>query len=187
MRTINELSTEELRIVFEVNAKLREEVAEDMAESEMFWIGEHISYIDHTLAEWSIGQCNRYQNITIRDHAGFIYAYEELHRDMQPLAEQYTPMVENAVRLADELYDVNMIDEVERAEELEEKVEQIAEEIADKMVATYTRTLDNYCLDDIHICDYFIDFYADARMDGDYYVDSDYRLFRDVSYTESYA
>src|SRR5699024_12463764 len=103
MRTINELSTEELRIVFEVNAKLREEVAEDMAESEIFWIGEHISYIDHTLAGWSIGQCNRSQNITIHNHAGFIYAYEELHRAMQPLGDKYTPMVENAVELADKL------------------------------------------------------------------------------------
>ena len=106
---------------------------------------------------------------------------------MRPLGDKYTPMVENAVRLADELYDVNMIDEVERAEELEEKVERVAEEIADKMVATYTRILDNYCLDDIHVCDYFVEIYADARMDDDYYVDSDYRLFRDVSYTESYA
>src|SRR5699024_11851127 len=124
MRTINELTTKELRKVFEANAKLREEVAEDMAESEMFWIGEQLDYLRDTLAEWSIGQCNRYQNITIRDHAGFIYAYEELHRDMQPLAEQYTPMVENAVRLADELYDVEMMEEVERAGELGEKGEE---------------------------------------------------------------
>jgi len=185
MRTIDELTNEELRKVYDKNTRLQGMVMDDMADSEMFWIEEHLEYLRDSLSSWSIGQFNRNQHLRVGDASEFIYAYERLHKDMQPLPEKYSKMVERAVETADEYRytDVN----TDEFDELEEEVELVANEIAYALERLYTEALDDYCLDDDNAKEYFIEFYVEERMDSSYYVNEEYKLFKDVAYTVDFT
>lgn len=185
-RTITEMNNEELAKVFHANEQLRQDVMDDMAESEMFWIGEQLDMIKANLTDWSIGQCNRNQHITVRNADDFIYDFANLQKSMAPLRDADEYMVNEAVALVDRYRDTSM--DTDEFDELEEQVEEAAKDLADMLCDVYTKTLDEYCLDDKNALDYFIEFYAEERLDGTEYVTGDsWELFEDVSYTKSYG
>jgi len=185
-KVINELTTEELRKVFESNEQLQSEVMDDMADSEMFWIREQLDFLADTLEDYSVGQCNRNQHITVADPAGFIRALAELQRNMAMLPNDYDDRIEEALELADR-YKFADVDSDDEYHELEAQVEEEAQELADILAEEYARILDDYCLDYENAEDYFINFYAHELMDSSFYVDSEYILYEKVSYTRVYA
>ena len=185
IKHISELSIEELKKVFDKNEKLRYDVKNDMVKNEMFWIEEQMDYLRDSLSSWSIGQCNRNQHITVKNPSDFIYNLAELQKSVPVLPIEYDDYIKEAIDLVEKYRSVDMYSN--EYDELEERIEKIANELADAVKNQYTKILDDYCLDDKYAKEHFIEFYVDNRMDDTFYINDDYELFESVSYVKSYA
>lgn len=188
IKRIDELTTEELRKVFQKNTVLQEEVSEDMQESELFWVGEVLDALNEYggLSSWYIGFCNRNQHIAAKDGKEweFIEGVKKAQKEFGFLPEGENVCIDYVSELIDELHDLELYSDEYYA--LEEKVAEHISNIERLLTDQFTKNLDG--LLGTYEEDYFIEFYADARMNGDYYVNMDtFELFEDVSYTKSYV
>ena len=184
MRKINELNTDELRKVFEVNRKLQEEVSEDMQESEMFWVDEILDVLSSGLSSWSIGFCNRNQHVKASDNErDFIEAVKDVQKAFCFMPDSYNEKVGELDTLVERYYETDVY--TDEFDELEEQVEDAIREMERDITDQFTKQLDGLLGN--HEEDHFIEFYAHERLNEDAYVNEDYELFEDVSYTKSYA
>jgi len=188
IKRIDELTTEELRKVFQNNAKLQNEISEDMQESEMFWAGEILDVLNEYggLSSWDIGFCNRNQHITAKDgkEREFIEGVKKAQKDYGFLPDGENVYIEYVDELIMEWKNVDMYSD--EYVDLEEKIAEHISNIERLLTEQFTKNLDG--LLGTYEEDYFLEFYADARMDGDYHVNMEtFELFECVSYTKSYA
>ena len=184
MRKINELNTDELRKVFEVNRKLQEEVSEDMQESEMLRVDEILSVLSSGLSSWSIGFCNRNQHVTaVDDPRSFIESVEAVQRAFCFMPDSYNEDVSELKATIDEWEDTDI--DSDRFEELDEQIEEGIRSMGRDLANQFTKQLDGRL--GSYEEDYFIEFFADERLSPAAYVNEDYELFEDVSFTKSYA
>lgn len=177
---IKDMSKEELVKVFHANSKLKDDIYEDMVESEMLFVSEQLDYLRDSLSDWSIGTYNR-NYMTIGDSDKFIEGMIKLDNSIPLLIEDDLPKLKEAVELRDKYRNTDV--DSEEFEDLEEEVDEVAEELADLAVMRFTRRLDGLSKEEYQI-DYFLDFYVDARLeeDGCYILADmkDYILYEDV-------
>ena len=71
-------------------------------------------------------------------------------------------------------------------ERLENRINELIEELEN---ACYKRFMLEYesCFDNDNQEDYFISFYSDARMEGDFYINEEFELFEHIEYERSFA
>lgn len=170
-RKIKELSSDELIKVFHANQKLREEIADDWMETQMFYIREYLEELRPALIDWSIGFDN-YNYLQIDNHYEFLLALIELQKKYAVLPDDTT---EYMYQLRDKFMEVpddqSFID-------LEKQVDDLLSQLLDvfNFITEYPTTAD--------LEEYFLDFYAESRLDDSFYVDDDYTLYeqRIISY-----
>lgn len=191
---INEMNTEQLRKVWEVNgdlgSPLQQAVADNLQDELMFYVEEIMSVLSEGLSSWSIGFCNRSQHITAHsDMRRFIDAVKEMHRTFCFMPDSYDEKVEELDSLIDRYHDMDI--DNKRYDDLETKVEESIEEMEDDITRQFTEMLDgNLSLESDK--EHFLGFYSDCRMEGDEYVifengETDWKLYQDVAYTKSFA
>lgn len=177
---LKNLTNDELKKVFHANQKLRDDVYDDMIETEMHYIGEQLDYLSDGLSDWSIGTYNR-NYIKISDPSDFISALDAVEKDIPILTDKETPKLKYALELSDKYRFSEMYSD--EYYELEEELEEVARELADIVVGRFTEILDS-CSKEEHQIDYFLEFYSDSRLDGDscYIIeeDGDYILYEDT-------
>ncbi|QIW88608.1 hypothetical protein P59_239 [Bacillus phage P59] len=183
---VEEMSQEELVKVFNANEKLQNEVLEDMIDSEMHWIGEKLDYVRDSLSDWSVGTCQR-SYITVKKMNSFLQGLIEMDKSVPAFNDEKAAEVIGNLQKA---FDAYYYAEVEEEDDLEELAEKAAQEAADELAAQFDRDL-NYLYSHDAQLSYFLEFYADARMDDPetYYIieeEETYKLYQDVSYTKSY-
>lgn len=160
---IKDMNKEELTKVFHANSKLRNDIYEDMIETEMMYIGEQIDYLRDGMDDWSIGAYNR-NYIYISNGDDFIKAVEEVEKSVPILIDDDKPMLDKALELRERYRSTNVYDD--DFDEIEEEMEVVARELADLVVERFTRRLDG-CSKEEYQIDYFIEFYADSRLEED--------------------
>lgn len=183
---IKDLDNKELEKVYHANEALRSNIEDDMVETEMHHISEQLDYLRHSLSDWSIGAYNR-NYISVSDADKFIKALDDVEKSIPILIDEDTPKLKEALELRDEYRDTNVY--TDEFDKLEEKLGEVANDMADLVVDRFTQALDG-CSKEEYQIDYFIEFYSDARLDSDscYIVveDDNYVLHEDISYTQSY-
>lgn len=183
---IENLSVEDQKKVFAENQKLQNEVLDDMIDSEMYWIGEHLDEIRDSLSDWSIGTGERCY-IRINDSKVFVFidGMKNLQADYCILADKDEPKLSAAMDLLDARDNADYYSD--EFYELEEKLNVAAQEIADIIAQYYQETL-NFMFDSKTQKEYFTDFYIEERMDEEsfYIEEGSYTLYEDVSYTKEY-
>jgi hypothetical protein len=183
---IEELTKEELKLVFKANYKLQTEVYEDMVDSELHWVGEQLDYIRASLLDWSIG-ANNYNYIKVKDNSGFIDGLIEMDKGIPLFNDTDAKQIYEVEKLRYELFNKDCEDE--DYDDVEEQYEAQVKELAEAVTRQFGRRLDD-CSNSEYQLDYFIEFYADARLEKDlFYVDDEddsYELFEDVAYIKSY-
>lgn len=186
---IEDMTTEQRTEVFNKNQKLRHLILDDMQDSEMDWISEKLDYIRSCLSDWEIGIVSHCWIKTNPSKIGaFLDGMEKMSKDFQPFNDEDQKRIMKELKAAVETY-FNANSDLEEYEELEEKAIQAVQQTADELARQFQKDL--ACLyDSKNQLDYFLEFYADARMDGNqYYIiagDENYGLKRDVSYIESF-
>lgn len=165
---ISEMSTEELKKVFEVNDKLRNEISDFCYDSEMYYVQDIINCFDRSSIDYRIGY-DRGCYFRCLDEATFVEGVEEVQANFEFLSDDEFAIIANIKNLFE--------DEEEHWEEIEAECKELADTFHKHFENIFYNAL---CDDDYHL-ETWLDFYADEYY-SDCYIDADdesYELFRD--------
>lgn len=183
MKKLHELTMEELKKVYEKNDKLQELVFNDMFDNAAFWCGEYLDCWKKGI-DYSIGW-DRGTYFKCTDNEYFIDGLKIAQKAFCFLADEWDEKIAYVERLIDRLDNLVYWDEVNE-ERLTNRIDELIEELEN---ACYDRFMCEFesCFDHKNQIDYFLDFYWDARMDEDFYINDDFELFEHVEYERKYA
>lgn len=167
MKKLSELTTEDLKKVWEVNEKLQVEVNEDYQESQMIWISDLLGGIKGALKDWSIGFYQR-NYIDIKDDFLFLDALQSADKDSIIFLDEDRERLNKAI----EEYN-NSYEEDEDIIKLESESEYFQEKTLE-----YFDLVTNIDFD--YIESYFYEFYIDERMNDDFFIDEDFILYENI-------
>ena len=183
-RSIYKLTVDELRKVFFANSKLRSDVLDDFENNEMCWISEYLDCFRKSLSDWSIGFSGYDKNfICVRDDESFLEGLLKAQRDYGFLEDKYTPIIVETLqqlRYAGEYNGEISNEEYERiALEVETNIKTLEDAVIEEFDSLTEKPSDERLLE------YFIEFYIDSRMEGNFYIlDDSFVLYesREISY-----
>lgn len=163
---IDMLDTAARRDLIENNYALGNMVYDDMIESEMYFISEQLEYIKPGLKDWSIGPAN-HNYIKVKDALLFLDGLEELQKNYCTLSDDMQPEIDRVLAARDRFRTIDMgyYNLYQLSEWLDRKAQFFADWIADY----FTRCLD---FDRASMIDYFLEFYAEERMDHTFYIEN---------------
>jgi len=188
---ITELSREELEKVFEENDDLQTDVEDDMYDTNFDYVTDMLEPMKKGLDNWSIG-ANNYNYLKVGDRDVFIAGVQKSQADYGTLDDKGVVLLEQIILDLDKLNDLGADDNV-TDEEYETASDEIDENIKDlaSIIADYFTLVLEPSKNDGE--EYFIDFYAEERLDEDCYIKvddnsgfSDYILNQDIVYTKKY-
>ena len=172
MKFIYQLTENEKRALIENNGALADMVYDDMLENEMDFITEQLNYICDGLRDYRIGSCN-YNYLTVGNSVKFLDGLEELQKNYCTLPENMQPEVDRVLAARDRFYlmsynnkNYDMLDAW-----IDKKAQYFADRITDYFSACLEPSRDD-------MISYFIEFYADERMDESFYIGDDGILYQ---------
>ena len=166
MKYIHELTENEKRELIENNNALQNMVYDDMIENEMYFITEQLNYIAPGLRDYSIGPYNN-NIIIVSDALKFLDGLEELQKNYCTLPDDMSDEINRVLDARDHFYlmsynnkNYDMLDTW-----IDEKAQYFADCITDYFSSCLEPSREN-------MINYFIEFYADERMDDTYYIEN---------------
>lgn len=191
---IEEMTKEERTEVFNKNTGLQHKVLDDMQDSEMDWIGEKLDYIREHLSDWSVGTGARpyiYASTMngTRTMSGILEGLKKMDAEVPAFGDdKAAEVIGNLEKAIDEYFDAES--DRDDYDDLEEAAEKAVQTALDELAAQFEKDL-NYCYDSDTQLSYFLEFYADARMDDEetFYIipeEGTYKLYEDVAYTKTF-
>ena len=184
MKKFKDLNTEELKLVFENNSKLQEKIFNDMFDSAAFWCSEYLNCWKHGAIDYCI-EWDRGTYFRSKDNALFIDGLKEVQRIYCFLADDWNKKIEYVENLLNKLDYLYYNSSEENYNRLETRINELIEELE---TACYDRFMleYEYCFNSKNQLDYFLELYADERINNNFYVNEDYTLFEHVEYVKSY-
>ena len=166
MKYIHELTDNEKRELIENNNALANMVYDDMIENEMYFISEQLDHIRAGLRDYSVGAYNR-NIIIVSDALKFLDGLETLQKNYCTLPNAMQPEIDRVLAARDRFYlmsynnkNYDMLDAW-----IDEKAQYFADCITDYFSSCLEPSRDD-------MISYFIEFYADERMDDSFYIDN---------------
>lgn len=175
MKYIHELTDNEKRALIENNSALANMVYDDMIENEMYFITEQLNYIAPGLRDYSIGAYNR-NIIIVSDALKFLDGLEKLQKNYCTLPDAMQPEIDRVLTARDRFRSIDM--SYNNLYNLSVWLDQKAQYFADCITNYFSQCLDPSRDDMIS---YFIEFYADERMDENYYINDDGILYQTIT------
>lgn len=166
MKYINQLTENEKRVLIENNSALQNMVYDDMIENEMYFISEQLNYISAGLRDYSIGAYNR-NIIIVSDAVEFLHGLDQLQKNYCTLPDDMQDEIERVLLARDRyLYnDMSYDNYYMLGDWLDQKAQYFADCITDYFSSCLDPSRDD-------MISYFIEFYADERMDESFYIDN---------------
>ena len=166
MKYIHELTDNEKRELIESNAALQNVVYNDMIDGEMDFITEQLNYIAPGLRDYSVGSYN-YNYLTVGNPVKFLDGLEKLQQYYCTLPDRMTTEINTVLAARGRFCEMNYNNK--NYDLLDAWLDQKAQYFADCITDYFSR-----CLDPAHddMVNYFIEFYADERMDETYYIEN---------------
>lgn len=181
MKRIGNLTIDELEKVFDANDKLQKDVADDYEESQMDYISDILDDLRSSLTDYSIG-FYQHNFICYNNERDLFSAALQACKDYGFLPDKTAARIDYYLSRCDVL---DMMDyDNKHYTELSEYIENAADETA-RTIEHEFNILTDYSENDL--LDYFKEFYADERMDGDYYIDDNYILYQHIEYEKCYS
>jgi hypothetical protein len=184
MKYLHELNLEELKEVYNKNQNLQEEVFDDMVETAAFWCSEYLACWNNRGINYCIGwDRGTYFKCTDREY--FIEGLKSVQRMFGFLADEWNEKIKYIEKLLTKLDYLYYNSSAENYDRVEARIDELIKELE---MACYKWLMSEYedCFDNENQLDYFLNFFADERMDDSFYVDDDMELFEHVEYIKSY-
>lgn len=166
MKYINQLTDNEKRELIENNGALQIMVYDDMIDCEMDFITEQLNYIAPGLRDYSIGSCN-YNYLTVGNSVKFLDGLETLQKNYCTLPDAMNDEIKRVLTACERFYLMDYNNK--NYDDLDAWIDKKAQHFADCIAKYFTRCLD---LSRADMIEYFIEFYADERMDKSFYIDN---------------
>ncbi len=166
MKYIHQLTDNEKRALIENNNELQNMVYNDMIETEMHFIFEQLDYIRAGLRDYSIGAYNR-NIIIVSDALKFLDGLEKLQQYYCTLPDDMSDEIKRVLDARERFYLMNYNNK--NYDMLDAWMDEKAQYFADCITDYFSRCLEPSRDDMIS---YFIEFYADERMDESYYIEN---------------
>ena len=166
MKYINQLTDNEKRAFIENNNTLANMVYSDMIDGEMNFITEQLNYIAPGLRDYSIGSYN-YNYLTVGNSVKFLDGLETLQKNYCTLPDEMNNEIKRVLAARERFYLMSY----------NNKNYDLLDVWIDKKAQYFADCITNYfscCLDPTRddMINYFIEFYADERMDNSFYIDN---------------
>lgn len=181
MKNFKSLTTEELKKVFKNNEKLRCEILSAAHDDVNCWINEYMNCFDCGTLEYNIGYPGDY--IRVKNKYDFIQGLKQLQKDYCYLSTKADENIEYCELLMNR-YDNLSYSDYKNTDRLAARIDELISELKDQLLKVLATEF-NYYYDDVNLCNYFIEIYADNMM-GNYYIDDNYILFQHIEYEKSY-
>lgn len=166
MKKIYELTENEKRALIENNSALANMVYDDMLENEMDFISEQLTYIAPGLRDYSIGAYN-YNYMTVGNSVKFLDGLEQLQKCYCTLPDAMQHEIDRVLAARDRFYLMDYNNK--NYDSLDAWIDKKAQYFADCITDYFSSCLDPSRDDMIS---YFIEFYADERMNEAYYIEN---------------
>ncbi|EGT4582865.1 hypothetical protein QRX12_15445 [Clostridioides difficile] len=181
MKKIANLNKEELKIIWEKNSQLREDVRKACEDNDMYWIDEILCHLNKSLDDWSIGFYND-NYIKIEDNHKFLLELKSVCEKFSFLSEEEQRPLEYAISLIDKLHCMDF--ENKRFNMLENKINNMVKKLEEKVIEEFNKMTEP--LDKEYLLENFIEFYVEAYLnDNEFYIDNEYVLYEKI--IKSYA
>lgn len=166
MKYIHELTENEKRELIENNATLQNMVYDDMTENEMDFITVQLNYITLGLCDYRIGSYN-HNYMTVGNSVKFLDGLETLQKNYCTLPDDIQPEIKRVLDARERFYLMDYNNK--NYDMLDDWIDEKAQYFADCITDYFSS-----CLDPTHddMINYFIEFYADERMDESFYIDN---------------
>lgn len=180
MKNFEQLTLEELNIVFNKNEKLQNIVLEAAQEDINFWISEYMNCFECGTIKYNIGYPGNY--IVIQDGRKFIEGLFKLQTNFCYLSEEG----EKALKYCDVLIDKydNLSLSCDNSDMINSRIDEIMNDLKNEFLENLVNEY-NYYNDFKNLSEYFKEFYSDT-MNDNYYVDDDYILYQHIEYEKCY-
>ena len=175
MKYIHELTENEKRELIENNETLQNMVYDDMIENEMYFISEQLNYITPGLRDYSIGSYN-YNYLTVGNSVKFLDGLEELQKNYCTLPDAMQHEIDRVLEARERFYLMSYNNK--NYDDLDAWIDKKAQYFADCITDYFSACLDPTRDDMIN---YFIEFYADERMDKSYYISDGGILYQTIT------
>lgn len=181
MKKINDLSEDELKIVWEKNSKLRDDVRRTCEDNDMYLIGEILDILSESLDNWSVGFYNN-NYIKIKDGNYFIFKLNSVCEKYCFLSIEDSKYLNYGVVLINRL---NCMDcDNKRFDMLENKINDMAQVFKEKVIEEFNKM--TMPLEYDYLLENFIEFYVEQYLNDDkFYIDDEYMLYEKI--IKSYA
>ena len=166
MKYINQLTDNEKRELIENNNALQNMVYDDMNENEMYFITEQLNYIAPGLRDYSIRSYN-YNFLTVGNSVKFLDGLETLQKNYCTLPDSMNDEIKRVLEARERFYLMSYNNK--NFDDLDAWIDKKAQYFADCIAEYFTSCLDPTRDDMIN---YFIEFYADERMEKSFYIDN---------------
>lgn len=166
MKFINQLTDNEKRELIENNAALQNMVYDDMIENEMYFISEQLNYISAGLRDYSIGAYN-HNIIIVSDALKFLDGLETLQKNYCTLPDDMNDEIKRVLDARERFYLMSYNNK--NYDLLDAWIDEKSQYFADCITDYFSRCLEPTRADMI---EYFIEFYADERMDNSFYIEN---------------
>lgn len=181
MKAFDDLTRDELKLVFENNSKLREKVFDAYFEDVNIFNEEYLSCWDDRAIDYIIGM-EKGAFFVACDMKLFIKGLQKAQHNFGFLSQAYDELIAEADSL------LNKLDEDLSKQEADETEAKLDIVIGKLEKACFKQFMDTYadCYDRSNQLDYFLDLYAEFYVNDNHYVDDNYILYEEVRYTKCY-
>lgn len=178
-KSIRELNKEELTKVFNSNEKLKNEIMDDMLDSEMLFIGDWFNGMRGYLSSYEYGLYCRGEHITVRNdnEEKFILYLESVDDDYCIFKPEDKENILKAKRFIGIMNKCNSYSD--RYYKFQEKLDSLINDITYSILEFINNNLES-CCEEKNQLEYFLDFYYEERMDDSYFIDKDFILYETI-------
>ena len=158
-------------------------VLNDMFDNAAFWCSEYLDCwkkgIDYCIG-WDRGTYFR-----ILNEDDFLDGLEKAQKDYCFLADEYNETIEYCRKLVNRLDEIGYTLSIDNEDRLTNRKNELLEELEN---ACYKRFMLEYetCFEKENQIEYFVEFYVDARLDNNFYVNEEFELFEHVEFVRKY-
>lgn len=183
MKYIRDCSREELKQVFNTNAKLREEIFDRMMNNASFWIDEYLRCWERGSINCEISS-SCYSYFKSKDNTKFIDGLREAQRVFCFLADDMYDKIDYCDKLVHRLWLMEDILSEKNHRRLENRVDELVKELEDACVKRFSEEYDA-CYEEEYQLEEWLSCMSDEKADC--YIDDDFKMYEIITIKKEYA